>query len=105
MAWLLVISAGLVEILFAMSLKASDGFTRPWPALLCVVSGLVSVVMLAAGLKTLPIGTGYAVWVGIGATGATLAGIIMLGESASPARLSFVALIVFGVIGLKFVET
>ncbi|MGF1608299.1 MAG: DMT family transporter [Kiloniellales bacterium] len=105
MAWLFVITAGLIEIVFAMSLKASDGFMRPWPALLCVVSGLVSVVMLSAGLKSLPIGTGYAVWVGIGAAGVALAGIVLLGESASLARLSFMGLIVLGVIGLKFVES
>lgn len=105
MAWLLVVVAGLFEIVFAMSLKASDGFTRLWPAVQCVVAGMASVAILSVALKTLPLGTGYAVWVGIGAAGVALAGIVALGESASLTRLAFMALILVGVVGLKFVES
>lgn len=105
MAWLLVVAAGLIEIVFAMALKASNGFTRPGPAALCVAAGLASVALLSVALKSLPIGTGYAVWVGIGAAGVALAGIVVLGESASFTRLACMALILAGVIGLKFVES
>ncbi len=104
MSWLLLTGAGLLEIVWAIALKQAGGFTRFWPSLIGIVSAIVSFVMLSLALKQLPVGTAYAVWVGIGALGVAIAGIVALGESASPARLSLLALILIGVIGLKLVE-
>lgn len=104
MSWLLLTGAGLLEIVWAVALKQAGGFTRFWPSLIGIVSAIVSFVMLSLALKQLPVGTAYAVWVGIGALGVALAGIVALGESASPVRLSLLALILIGVIGLKLVE-
>ena len=104
MAWYLVSLAGLLEIAFAMSMKSSDGFTRLTPALLTIVFGLSSVVLLALALRTLPIGTGYAVWTGIGAAGTAIIGIALLGDSAAPMRVVSIALILIGVVGLKLVS-
>jgi quaternary ammonium compound-resistance protein SugE len=101
MAWTLLGIAGLLEIVFAFSMKASDGFTRLAPALCTVASGLASVVLLSLALRTLPMGTGYAVWTGIGAAGAAIVGIAVLGDSAAPMRILCLALILAGVIGLK----
>jgi quaternary ammonium compound-resistance protein SugE len=105
MAWLLLVGAGLLEIVWAIALKHADGFTRPWPSAIGLAAAVVSFVMLSMALKTLPVGTAYAVWVGIGALGVALAGIIALGESASPVRLALLALILIGVVGLKVVES
>lgn len=104
MSWLLLTGAGLLEIVWAIALKQASGFTRFWPSLIGIVSAVISFVMLSLALKQLPVGTAYAVWVGIGALGVALAGIVALGESASPMRLSLLALILIGVIGLKLVE-
>lgn len=104
MSWLLLTGAGLLEIVWAIALKQAGGFTRFWPSVIGIVSAIVSFVMLSLALKQLPVGTAYAVWVGIGALGVALAGIVTLGESASPMRLSLLALILIGVIGLKLVE-
>ncbi|CAD5281319.1 multidrug efflux system protein [Bosea sp. 62] len=104
MPWLLLTGAGLLEIVWAIALKQADGFTRFWPSLIGIVSAIVSFVMLSLALKQLPVGTAYAVWVGIGALGVAIAGIAALGESASPMRLGLLALILIGVIGLKLVE-
>ena len=104
MSWLLLTGAGLLEIVWAIALKQAGGFTRFWPSLIGIVSAVVSFVMLSLALKQLPVGTAYAVWVGIGALGVALAGIVALGESASPMRLGLLALILIGVIGLKLVE-
>ncbi|MBR3189794.1 quaternary ammonium compound efflux SMR transporter SugE [Bosea sp. (in: a-proteobacteria)] len=104
MSWLLLTGAGLLEIVWAVALKQAGGFTRFWPSLIGIVSAIVSFVMLSLALKQLPVGTAYAVWVGIGALGVALAGIVTLGESASPMRLGLLALILIGVIGLKLVE-
>ncbi|NMO14162.1 quaternary ammonium compound efflux SMR transporter SugE [Pyxidicoccus fallax] len=104
MAWVLLVVAGLLEIVWALALKQARGFARLGPALLGITTAVVSFVMLSAALKSLPVGTAYAVWVGIGAAGVALAGILVLGESASPARLGCVALILAGVIGLKLLE-
>ncbi|SEL21523.1 quaternary ammonium compound-resistance protein SugE [Bosea lupini] len=104
MSWLLLTGAGLLEIVWAIALKQAGGFTRFWPSLIGIVSAIVSFVMLSLALKQLPVGTAYAVWVGIGALGVAIAGIVALGESASPARLGLLALILIGVIGLKLVE-
>lgn len=104
MSWLLLTGAGLLEIVWAIALKQAGGFTRFWPSVIGIVSAIVSFVMLSLALKQLPVGTAYAVWVGIGALGVALAGIVALGESASPMRLGLLALILIGVIGLKLVE-
>ncbi len=104
MSWLLLTGAGLLEIVWAIALKQAGGFTRFWPSVIGIVSAIVSFIMLSLALKQLPVGTAYAVWVGIGALGVALAGIVALGESASPTRLSLLALILVGVIGLKLVE-
>jgi quaternary ammonium compound-resistance protein SugE len=101
MAWTLLGMAGILEIGFAFAMKHSEGFTRLVPAVLTVVAGLTSVCLLSMALRTLPMGTGYAVWTGIGAAGTALVGIVMLGESASPMRLLCLVLILAGVIGLK----
>ncbi|SFC95075.1 quaternary ammonium compound-resistance protein SugE [Bosea sp. CRIB-10] len=104
MSWLLLTGAGLLEIVWAVALKQAGGFTRFWPSLIGIISAIISFVMLSLALKQLPVGTAYAVWVGIGALGVALAGIVTLGESASPMRLGLLALILIGVIGLKLVE-
>ncbi len=101
MAWLLLIIAGLCEIVWAIGLKYADGFTRLWPSVITVVAMLVSIVLLGYAMKSLPVGTSYAVWVGVGAVGTAILGIVLLGESASPGRLASLALIVAGIIGLK----
>jgi len=105
MAWILLIGAGLLEIVWAIALKNSGGFTKLWPSVIGITAAVVSFVMLAEALKTLPVGTAYAVWVGIGAIGVAAAGILLLGEAATPARLGFLALILIGIMGLKAVET
>lgn len=104
MAWLMLSVAGLLEIAFAYGMKSSAGFTRLIPSLFTVVSGLASVALLSFSLRTLPMGTGYAVWTGIGAAGSALLGIMLFGDPASPMRLLCIALILAGVIGLKLVS-
>ena len=103
MSWALLSLAGLLEIAFAYFMKESDGFTRFTPAALTVGIGLTSVVLLSIALRTLPVGTGYAVWTGIGAAGTAIIGIALLGDSAAPPRILCIALILSGVIGLKLV--
>jgi len=104
MAWLFVGIAGLLEIAFAFGMKWSEGFTRLTPALFTVGTGLSSVVLLSIALRSLPVGTGYAVWTGIGAAGTAIAGIALLGDSAAPARVLCIVMILAGVIGLKLVS-
>ncbi len=104
MAWLLVIAAALLEIVWASALARSDGFTRPGPAAVGVIAAALSFVLLAFALRVLPVGTAYAVWVGLGALGVALAGILILGESASAARLVCLLLILIGVVGLRLLE-
>lgn len=101
MAWTLLLLAGLLEIGWAIGLKYTDGFTRLGPSLITAACMAVSFLLLALALRTLPVGTAYAVWTGIGAAGTALAGIILLGEPATVARLCSIVLIVAGVIGLK----
>ncbi|OEO28021.1 molecular chaperone [Devosia insulae DS-56] len=101
MAWILLSIAGLLEIGFAYFMKSSDGFTRWLPASLTVATGLSSVILLSIALRTLPVGTGYAVWTGIGAAGTAILGIVLLGDSHSPVRLLCIGLILAGIIGLK----
>jgi quaternary ammonium compound-resistance protein SugE len=95
--------AGLFEIAWAIGLKYTDGFTRLWPSVWTGLAMVVSVVLLALAVRTLPIGTAYAVWTGIGAAGTVILGIVLLGEPATLLRLLFVGLIVAGIVGLKLV--
>jgi quaternary ammonium compound-resistance protein SugE len=102
MAWMMIAVAGLFEIAFALGLKYSDGFTRPWPALFTAVALLCSMVLLSLAVRSLPVGTAYAVWTGIGAAGTAAIGMLVFGDSSAPLRLLCLACIVGGVIGLKF---
>ncbi|CDG82137.1 DMT family transporter [Janthinobacterium agaricidamnosum] len=104
MAWLLLGIAGILEIAFAFGMKSSEGFTRLLPSLLTVATGLSSVILLSFSLRTLPVGTGYAVWTGIGAAGTAIIGIVLLGDSAAPLRIFCIVLILAGVTGLKLVS-
>ena len=100
-AWAYVIIAGLFEVVWAIGLKYSDGFSRPGPSALTVFAMLASMWLLAQAIRVLPAGTGYTVWVGIGAVGTAMLGILLLGESRQPLRLASIALIVLGIVGLK----
>ncbi len=101
MVWGLLVIAGLFEIAWAIGLKYTEGFTRLWPTVSTLAAMVVSFGLLAQVLKTLPVGTAYAIWTGIGAVGTALVGIVLLGESASPARLLCIGMIGAGIIGLK----
>jgi len=101
MAWAILIVAGLFEIAWAIGLKYTEGFTRPWPSVFTGISMVVSVVLLGIAMKSLPVGTSYAVWVGVGAVGTAILGIVLFGESANAGRLLSLALIVAGIVGLK----
>src|SRR6185312_7779673 len=103
MAWLLLVAAGILEVVWAIGLKYTEGFTRLGPSAITVAGMVASVVLLGLAVRELPIGTGYAVWTGIGAVGVAIAGIVMLGEPATVLRLGSIGLIVAGVIGLKLV--
>jgi quaternary ammonium compound-resistance protein SugE len=103
MAWVYLFFAGLLEVAWAIGLKYTDGFTRPWPTALTLTAMVLSIVLLGLALKTLPVGTAYAVWTGIGAVGVALLGIVLFGESASAARLACIGLILSGIVGLKLV--
>lgn len=101
MAWLYLLLAGVFEIGFAIGLKYTEGFTRLWPSVGTVASAAISLWLLTQALKAIPLGTAYAIWTGIGALGVATLGIVLFSESASPARLLCIAVIVVGVIGLK----
>jgi quaternary ammonium compound-resistance protein SugE len=101
MAWILLIVAGIIESAWAIGLKYTDGFTRLWPSVLTAAGIVISLGLLALAARELPIGTAYAVWVGIGAAGAIAFGILFLGEPASAARLAFLALLLVAIVGLK----
>lgn len=101
MAWIYLGVAGLLEIVWAYSMKLSDGFTRLTPSIVTLVAMIASFGLLAAAMRSLPLGTAYAIWTGIGAVGGFVLGIIWLGEQASPARIISVSLIIAGIIGLK----
>jgi quaternary ammonium compound-resistance protein SugE len=101
MAWLILFVAGLLEAAWAIGLKYTNGFTRPVPSILTIAGIVVSLFMLSLAARTLPIGTAYGVWVGIGAAGAATLGIFLLGEPANPSRLFFLALLLVAIIGLK----
>src|SRR4029450_10034459 len=101
MAWIILVVAGLFEGGWAIGLKYTEGFTRLWPPVATGAAMVVSIVLLGVAMKTLPVGTSYAVWVGVGAVGTAILGIVLLGESASPLRIASLALIVAGIFGLK----
>ncbi|MEX3021913.1 quaternary ammonium compound efflux SMR transporter SugE [Kluyvera sp. STS39-E] len=101
MSWLILFVAGLLEVVWAVGLKYTHGFSRLVPSLITVAAMVVSMALLSWAMKSLPVGTAYAVWTGIGAVGAAITGILLLGESASPMRIASLALIVMGIIGLK----
>lgn len=103
-AWMLLIAAGLLEVVWAIGLKYTDGFSRPLPSVITVAAMIGSVWLLALALKSVPVGTGYAVWTGIGAVGTAILGIVLFSESASLARLACIGLIVAGILGLKLVS-
>ena len=101
MNWIILVIAGLFEIGWAIGLKYTDGFSKLWPTVWTLASMIVSLGLLGVAMKSLPVGTAYAVWVGVGAVGTAILGIVLLGEPANPGRLISLGLIVAGIIGLK----
>lgn len=101
MSWLILFLAGLLEVAWAVGLKYTDGFTRPVPTVLTVLAMVASIALLGLALRTLPLGTAYAVWTGIGTIGTVIFGIFVLNESTSVARIGCILLIVAGIVGLK----
>ena len=104
MAWLSVFIAGVFETVWAVGLKYSDGFSRLWPSVLTIGAMMISFWLLSYALKTLPVGTTYAVWTGIGAAGTALMGMLLFGESRDATRLVCIGLIIAGILGLRLVE-
>jgi quaternary ammonium compound-resistance protein SugE len=102
MAWFILIVAGIIETGWAIGLKYADGFTRFWPSVLTIAGIVASMLLLSTAARSLPIGTAYAVWVGIGAAGAALLGVLLLDEPLGPARLFFLAMLLVAIVGLKF---
>lgn len=105
MGWIYLFIAGLCEIVWAIGLKQTNGFKNLWPSVITVAFMIISFQFLALALRTLPVGTAYAVWTGIGAAGVAILGVIYYGESADPGRIASLVLIITGVIGLKFFST
>ena len=105
MAWVLLLVAGLFEVGWAIGLKYTEGFTRPWPSVLTLVAMAASVLLLGIAMKSLPVGTAYAVWVGVGAVGTAILGMVLFGEPATAGRLVSLGLIVAGIVGLKLAST
>lgn len=101
MSWIILLIAGLLEVVWAVGLKYTHGFSLLTPSVITIAAMIVSMALLSWAMKSLPVGTAYAVWTGIGAVGAAITGILLLGESASPMRLASLGLIVAGIIGLK----
>lgn len=101
MPWILLLIAGLLEVGWAIGLKYTEGFTRLWPSVGTAAAMTLSVVLLGLAMRTLPVGTAYAVWTGIGAVGTVILGIVLFAEPATAARLGCVGLIVAGILGLK----
>lgn len=102
MPWILLIVAGILEVAWAIGLKYTEGFTRPIPSVLTILGIAASMFLLAVAARSIPIGTAYAVWTGIGAGGAVILGMAFLGESANPLRLFFVLLLLVAIVGLKY---
>ncbi|HCW21739.1 multidrug efflux SMR transporter [Achromobacter sp.] len=105
MAWALLILAGALEIVWALALKQADGLTKFWPSLIGISVAMLSLVLLGLALKDLPVGTAYAIWVGIGAFGVAVFGTVVLGEHMSLAKMLFLGLIGVGVAGLRMIES
>lgn len=101
MAWAILFVAGMFEVGWAIGLKYTDGFTRLWPTVWTVLAMVISLWLLGIAMKSLPVGTAYSVWVGVGAVGTVILGIVLLGDPLNAARLISVALIIAGIIGLK----
>lgn len=101
MAWMILVLAGLFEVAWAIGLKYTEGFTRLWPSVGTIAAMIVSVGLLGIAMKNLPVGTAYAVWVGVGAVGTVILGIVLFNEPANAARMTSVGLIIAGIIGLK----
>jgi quaternary ammonium compound-resistance protein SugE len=99
--WIILILAGLFEVGWAIGLKYTEGFTRLWPTVGTVLAMIISLGLLGIAMKSLPVGTAYAIWVGVGAVGTATLGVALLGEPANPGRLLSLALILAGIIGLK----
>ncbi|MFI7382997.1 quaternary ammonium compound efflux SMR transporter SugE [Streptomyces sp. NPDC049813] len=101
MAWILIVVAGLLEVAWSVGMKYTEGFTRLWPSLFTGAGIVASMLLLSYAAKSLPIGTAYGVWVGIGAAGAAIVGMLVLGEPATAARVFFIALLLVAIVGLK----
>ncbi len=101
MPWVVLVIAGLLEVVWSLGLKLTQGFTKPLPTVVTLVALVASLLMLAHAVRTLPVGTAYAVWVGIGAAGAAIGGHFLLGEAMPPARLAFLSLLIVSIVGLK----
>lgn len=104
MAWVLLLTASLFEVFWAVSLRSTEGFTRFWPSVQTIAGLVVSIVLLAFAVRTIPIGTGYAVWTGLGAAGTAAVGMLVLHEPADPRRMACLVLILAGVLGLKILH-
>lgn len=104
MSWFILFVAGLFEIVWALGLEYSDGFSKPIPTAGTVIALVISMVLLGKAVQDLPIGTAYAVWTGIGAVGTASLGIVLFDEPATAARLIFISVIIFGIVGLQFVS-
>jgi quaternary ammonium compound-resistance protein SugE len=105
MAWILLVIAGLLEVLWAIGMKQSQGFSRLWPSVWTIAAMLASFGLLAVAMRTLPLGISYTVWVGIGAVGSVIAGSVLFGERMNPLQFACVAMIGLGIAGLKFAKT
>ena len=104
MSWALLLFAGLLEIVWATAIKQSEGFTKLWPSVICVVGAAASFAILAFVVKNLPVGKAYAVWAGIGAVGVAIAGVVWFHDALTLWRTTFIALVVVGLVGLRFIE-
>ena len=101
MKWIILVVAGLLEVVWAVGLKYTEGFTKTWPSVIVTAAMIASVVLLGIAMKQLPVGTAYGIWVGIGAVGAAVMGMVLFAESASALKIVSLALIVAGIAGLK----
>ena len=101
MAWVILVAAGLFEVGWAIGLKYTEGFTRPWPTTWTVLAMVISLWLLGVVMRSFPVGTAYSAWVGVGSVGTVILGIVLLGEPVSAARILSVALVVAGIVGLK----
>ena len=101
MAWVLLVVAGLLEVGWAIGLKYTQGFSRLWPSVFTITAMVLSIVLLGIAMKSLPVGTSYAIWVGVGAVGTAILGMVLFGEPATPGRLISLGFIIAGIVGLK----